>query len=198
MRELKMAIVDGVARSNREFYIFDDGEVARTISKIYGRVMPIAGFITDEASLNAALQTNEPYIVVGTNKSVDEIFDQLRNAGLTIDRDFCHYKEWIRKYFEVVLNDEHKLLQDYVELYITDRCTLRCKACILFAPYAAPPRDRSFSDIRRDIELYFKYVDRVSVFRLMGGEPFIHPHFADIIKFIDCERGGNIENLSAA
>ena len=198
MEDLQMSMIGEKVNCSRPCYFFDCGEVAQTISKIYGKIMPISGFISDDSnlqgksinnikvySLEEVLKDKQNYIVVATNSAIKSIFTRLENLGLTPEKDFCHYKEWIRKYFEAYLRDNGKLLQDYLELYITDRCSLSCKACILFAPYAKKPhQDRDFELVKRDIETYFKFVDKVSVFRLMGGEPFLYRQIEELLHFI--------------
>ena len=75
-----------------------------------------------------------------------------------------------------------------MELYITDKCTLNCKSCILFTPYAEKPyQDRKLKSIQQDIISYFKFVDKVSVFRLLGGEPFLYRDFEQLLNFIIAE-----------
>gem|GEM_PF-2545940 len=193
-------------KCNRKCYFFDCGEVAQTVSKVYGGILPIEGFISGDVtligktlnnrkifSLDEVLAGKDNYIIIATNKEVEKISAELSNRGLSSKQDFCHYKEWIRKYFETLLHEKDQLVSDYLELYITDRCTLKCKACILFAPYTPKPyKDRDFDSVKRDIETYFNFVDKVSVFRLMGGEPFLYHNFEELLKFITVHqiRGG--------
>ena len=202
MNEFKMTFRGNVITCNKKVYFFDCGEVARTVSKIYKNILPIDGFISeDEAnigkfinglqvnSLQNVIETKNFFIVVATNKNLKKIYERLKNLGLTPEKNFCHYKEYIRKYFEAVFNATGKLKQDYLELYVTDRCSLRCKSCILFAPRSCPQIDRNFDDVKRDVDLYFKFVDEVAVFRLMGGEPFLYNNIDDLLKFMT---GGGI------
>ena len=179
---------------SRDCYFFDCGEVSQTVSKIYGESIPIHGFISDDIdlhgkflngrriySLDEVLKNRSNYIIIATNRDIEKISERLISLGLKPQIDFCHYKDWIRKYFETLLDEKNRLVQDYLELYLTDRCTLRCKECILFAPYVSKPRDRDLVSVEKDLDTYFKFVDRVSVFRLMGGEPFL---FNDIEKLL--------------
>ena len=51
MEELQMSMIGEKVNCSRPCYFFDCGEVAQTISKIYGRIMPVSGFISDDSNL---------------------------------------------------------------------------------------------------------------------------------------------------
>ena len=51
-------------------------------------------------------------------------------------------------------------------------------------PHYTSPSHRDFQTILSDIDTYFNVVDYVSVFHLVGGEPFLYPHIEDVIKYI--------------
>ena len=55
MTELKMTMQGEKAILNKKCYFFDCGEVAQTISKIYGSVIPIEGFIANDSCGNLIL-----------------------------------------------------------------------------------------------------------------------------------------------
>lgn len=207
MEELQMTFDGGDSiHCNRKCYFFDCGEVAQTISKIYNSI-PLEGFISDDVeshgkllndrkiySLYEILRDRNNFIIIATNRDVKKISARFESLGLQPSRDFCHYKTWIRKYLETLLREKNQLAQDYLELYITDRCSLKCKECILFAPYIPAPRDRDLLDLQRDVETYFRFIDRVAVFRLMGGEPFLYNRLEDLLTFISGGGGRNFVN----
>ena len=69
-----------------------------------------------------------------------------------------------------------------MEFVLTDYCNLNCKGCSHFAPLA----EKDFADVDR-LNRVFERVGRVcgrtvkSVY-LMGGEPLLHPHVAEIAE----------------
>lgn len=70
------------------------------------------------------------------------------------------------------------------DVLITERCNLACSYCNMFIPHYKAPKHKETQNIISDIDSYFKIVDYVSVFHLVGGEPFLHPNIEDIINHI--------------
>ena len=197
MDDLKMIFEGDNIRCNKNLYFFGCGVVARRIFTTYGKAFKISGFFTDYAadwdkvinglkvySPNEVLSDRNNFIIIATNKSVKEISDRFTDMGLTEGKDFLHYTKWLREYFKIVLDEKGQLLQDYGEIYITDRCNLRCKKCALFVPYFSNHKDRDLEEVKRDISLYFKFVDKVSVFRILGGETFLYRRLPELLTFI--------------
>lgn len=65
---------------------------------------------------------------------------------------------------------------------ITARCTLKCKLCVMGAPYYEKPPHYSFEVISDTIDKYFELVDYVQWYEFSGGEPFMHK---DLAKMVD-------------
>ncbi len=70
------------------------------------------------------------------------------------------------------------------DVLVTEKCTLACSHCNMFMPHFTSPNHRSIDIIKSDIDSFFNIVDYVSVFHLVGGEPFLHPQIEDIIKHV--------------
>ena len=51
-------------------------------------------------------------------------------------------------------------------------------------PHFVSPDHRDLETIKSDIDLFFNKVDYVSVFHLVGGEPFLYPHIEDVIRYV--------------
>ena len=64
-----------------------------------------------------------------------------------------------------------------LQLFITNRCNLRCKGC--FYQHRLGREDMTLDDYHKHLLDYNQKVDKVV---LLGGEPTLHPHIADIIK----------------
>ena len=84
---------------------------------------------------------------------------------------------WPYKY----LNKVHIFQSDVL---VTERCNLNCSHCNMFIPHFEMPKHRELDTIIKDIDSYFNIVDYVSVFHLVGGEPFLHPQIQDVIQHI--------------
>ena len=70
------------------------------------------------------------------------------------------------------------------DVLVTERCTLACSYCNMFMPHYEAPMHRELDIIKSDIDSYFSIVDYVSVFHLVGGEPFLYPNIEEIIQHI--------------
>lgn len=71
---------------------------------------------------------------------------------------------------------------DQLAFVVTMRCTLKCKHCLVFAPYYENPVDYSLDILYKSIEKFFEVVDSVGVFNVQGGEPFMHKDLSKIIE----------------
>lgn len=79
------------------------------------------------------------------------------------------------------LNKVHIFQSDVL---VTERCNLNCSHCNMFIPHFEMPKHRELDIIIKDIDSYFDIVDYVSVFHLVGGEPFLHPQIQNVIQHI--------------
>jgi organic radical activating enzyme len=95
--------------------------------------------------------------------------------------DYTTYKHiasiWPLKYKNMV----HIFQTDVL---VTEKCTLACSYCNMFMPHYVSPNHRDIEIIKSDIDLFFNITDYISVFHLVGGEPFLHPQIEDIIKHV--------------
>jgi len=76
----------------------------------------------------------------------------------------------------------NKFVLPYIEMSITTACTLRCRDCGLFtAHYYAHkyrrPENFDATQLSVDIDSLLKLVSEIKIFRLIGGEPFLHPEW---------------------
>lgn len=66
-------------------------------------------------------------------------------------------------------------------LIISLRCTLKCKLCLVFAPYYSNPCDYPFEEISRSVDAYFELIDSCGTLNIQGGEPLMHKDLCRII-----------------
>lgn len=67
-------------------------------------------------------------------------------------------------------------------LIISLRCTLKCKLCLVYAPYYKNPKDYSLSEIERSVDTYFKLIDTCGTFNIQGGEPLMHAELPAVVE----------------
>ena len=70
------------------------------------------------------------------------------------------------------------------DVLVTEKCSLNCSHCNMFMPHYEFPIHRELDTIISDIDSYFNIVDYVSVFHLVGGEPFLYPNIENVITHI--------------
>ena len=77
------------------------------------------------------------------------------------------------------------LYVDIAQISLTERCTLKCKNCA-HGCYAvgADSKDLAVKEVYDSADYFFKYVDCVREFVLIGGEPLLYQKLADVIQYI--------------
>lgn len=98
---------------------------------------------------------------------------------------FSDFRRRVGKVGKYVIYDKilHKSFLLRVEYHVVDHCNLNCKACAHFSNIS-PETYRDITEFEKDIACLSSKV-RIDEFRLMGGEPLLHP---DIIKFFEISR----------
>ncbi len=85
------------------------------------------------------------------------------------------------------------LIMDYTELVITTKCTLKCKNCANLISKYDKPYDVDEKTVEQSIKNYFQVVDYVSLFRILGGEPFCNKKLKKYLKLLDYKKIGKTE-----
>ncbi len=67
---------------------------------------------------------------------------------------------------------------------LTPACSLRCKGCNNLMPLYNKPEHFSYDNVICDINTVSSNVDTVEILELIGGEPFLYPAFADIVRAV--------------
>lgn len=74
---------------------------------------------------------------------------------------------------------------DKFSLIIITRCNLKCRLCCEFVPQNTPFPDMTADEAQRILDALFQVVDHVGILHLTGGgEPFLHPHLAELIDVV--------------
>jgi len=117
------------------------------------------------------------------------------NVIITSDEYRQYYKEYLDKkgikytWYKNIASIWPFVLKQKVHIFqtdvlVTEKCNLACSFCNMFIPHYELPKHRDTQTILNDIDLYFNLVDYVSIFHLVGGEPFLHPNIKDVIEYI--------------
>ena len=70
----------------------------------------------------------------------------------------------------------------YIETDIIDACNLNCAGCSHFAPLAKCRNEVSLEDYTKDVRRIGVLFPFIFIFRILGGEPLLHPQLAEIIQ----------------
>lgn len=95
-----------------------------------------------------------------------------------------------KKYMSILKNECDKkdiISIQVLEFIISRRCTLHCIHCgqqetLIRTKFPQKYKDYELERIKRDIDICMNNIDVVGTFSIIGGEPFIHPHIAEIIE----------------
>lgn len=81
------------------------------------------------------------------------------------------------------------------DVLVTEKCTLNCSHCNMFMPHFESPTHRELDTIISDVDSFFNIVDYVSVFHLVGGEPFLYPNIENVVRHIFTNYSERIDKL---
>lgn len=126
---------------------------------------------------------------------IDNFEPNDENVIITSDEYRQYYKEFLDKrnvkytWYKNIASiwpfiHKQKVHIFQTDVLVTEKCNLACSFCNMFIPHYELPKHRDTQTILNDIDLYFNLVDYVSIFHLVGGEPFLHPNIKDIIEYI--------------
>lgn len=180
----------------KKIFFFGIGRIGEILYRFCCDFMDIEGFIDNSLHKQGYMKYSKKiwglqeflnkykyenvYIIITSNQHEIEIAKQLKSNGLKEIKDFCFYKDL----FKSIFYDTNQVLQGYVELYITDRCTLNCKHCALLLPFIEQRKNVDIEKIKQDVNAYFSIVDKVMEFRILGGEPLLYDNLACLLKFL--------------
>jgi len=76
----------------------------------------------------------------------------------------------------------HRVRVEAFELHVTEHCNLRCAHCCNTSPYL-PEKTLSPESIRETLET-MAGVLHADVFKIMGGEPLLHPRITEVLHAV--------------
>ena len=112
--------------------------------------------------------------------------------GLRKDVDFFLFEEFLSVYY---LYQYDKVYMSSISFLPSTICNLKCRHCLNFNPFAKKYYKRDYDDLIKDVDLFFEKVDRIMIFHLSGGEPFLYPCIGDVIQYIDENYADRIDNF---
>ena len=96
----------------------------------------------------------------------------------TINRKIEIYKSGCKEI------DYQKLNIKYIDIMITEKCSLKCKDCSNLMQYYQKPVNSDLNILINSIDKIMASVDKIFEFRVLGGEPFMNKEIGKIIKHL--------------
>lgn len=166
----------------------------------------------------SAIQKNYDHPIVIISPRIkelqEEITIQLKNIFRTKKIEICTLKDFflnIEKIYLENIVEKAKFIdfqiQNYgpsktpylhanaIDLFVTERCSLKCKDCANLMQYFQHPKDLSTANIYRDIDYMEEFFDHIMYLNVVGGEPFMHKDAYDIIGYAQTKKNIDIVNV---
>lgn len=179
---------------NRDYYIWGTGNTALRVCSFFGDKLCVAGFLDNNKEkwgtefLGCPVLNTEEFLhrwsgekIIVASLAYQEILPELERRGLKEDVDFCDSRffagvcGWLWK---------QSVYMRRTDLSITSYCNLRCRHCNMLMPYYEERQHYDLEQLSSTVEAYFRWVDYVENFNILGGEPFLHPEVLAITQRI--------------
>lgn len=124
---------------------------------------------------------NKKIVVATSSVAYVEISEQLKAIGMQENIDFCRLKDFMAEWY---WKNREQVCLSQTFSSITSKCTFNCKYCNFFMPYFKCDADHyeyDENDILEDFDNYFKVVDYVASWSIIGGEPLLNKNLPQII-----------------
>lgn len=134
-------------------------------------------------TLDACLDkiNNLKIVVTASGKGYASIKASLEHHGYIEKEDFMNFELFLSNlYWE----RSKKVGISKLVFPVTNRCTLNCQKCNSFMPYSKTFFDRDMEELKKDIDITFKYIDELSVMVLVGGEPLLYTSLGELVTYI--------------
>lgn len=187
-------VYDKIQKKDK-YYIFGAGDYGSQFYRIMKDEITVLGYIDNSpAKQGQNLHGRKIYQLSDVKLSEDTAIivavSQIARSGLVSKLDEEGYIEG-EHYFKMEQFLSVWYVYRYNKAYFmsismlpSTACNLNCELCLNFNPYAGKPDVRSLAQVKEDIDLFFQAVDYVMLYHVSGGEPFLYPHFAEVIEYL--------------
>jgi len=192
----------------KEYILWGAGKTGREFINMYRDKLNISAIIDSDPKKagtkhcgvdviqfsNYLTRDNKPLIIITTGV-YHVIRELLENNGFNYNVDFMY--DYI---FDELYQFYHKGILSLFEynICITSKCTLNCESCNMRIPYFLDKRDFLFDDIICGVDKYFKWVDHVRYFVILGGEALLHAQLAEICEYVALRYRDRIQDFNVA
>lgn len=198
-------VYDKIQKKDK-YYIFGAGDYGSQLYQVMKDEITVLGYIDNSRDKHGQnlhgqkiyqlsdvkLSEDTAIIVAVSQFSRSAVLQQLGEAGYVENEDYFKIEPFLSAWY-VYRYD--KVYFTNISMLPSTACNLNCELCLNFNPYAGKPDVRSFTQVKEDIDLFFRAVDYVMLYHVSGGEPFLYPHFAEVIEYLGTKYRNRILTL---
>ena len=119
----------------------------------------------------------------GFTLQLSKIMYRIKNPLLKYTLAGILYVAYLFKKIYMMIKGGFEL--DYVEVFITSRCNLRCRDCSILVPYLPKLEDFNVDVAISDLESLLELVDCIHKVGILGGEAMLNKDFIRILEFLE-------------
>lgn len=93
-----------------------------------------------------------------------------------------HVVDFLQQY-PIYASAANNIILPTLEVFITERCTLRCRDCSHLIPRYQQAKDHNIDEIINTLENILKVVDNILDLIILGGEPLLHKHLDQLLDW---------------
>ena len=138
------------------------------------------------------LLKNHKIIILTGAMAYESIADSLTEKGLKENLDYCSIEQFVPEYSWKKLN---KVVLCQVGTSITTACTLKCRDCCMFTAKVKHYKTYDIGELKQDADAFFRVVDKVLCYQILGGEAFLHRNLAEYIEYLGERYGEQIGHI---
>lgn len=110
-----------------------------------------------------------------------EDFEYEKDEQVAVTDFLAKYPLYVRGF------GEKRLVLPTLEIFITERCTLRCRDCSHLVKYYGNPQNYDMDKILQYMGNFLQVVDGLEEVIILGGEPLLHPELIQLLEYCDKE-----------
>lgn len=126
-------------------------------------------------------------VIAASDQNIPDIVGQLEKLQLSEGEDFVTHTKFCNKIFPIVsVYLFHKAYVNTAQISLTERCSLRCRKCAhgCSAVDNGTAEDLTIEQACRSADAFFRKVDFIYEFVLIGGEPLLYRQLPEIVRYI--------------
>lgn len=135
---------------------------------------------------------NYKIIVLTGAMAYESIAATLIERGLKENINFCSVEQFVPEYS---WKRWKRIVVCQVGTSITTACTLKCRDCCMFTAKVKCHKTYTYEELKYDADAFFRVVDKVLCYQILGGEPFLHKHLLEYIQYLGEQYGEKIGHI---